>query len=123
MDGYLWLPHYVYKKYGYEITFDQPNLSSDIHVEDFVTRMIIPELKMYLIIEANETKAIIKNNIKKLITAMTRKSKSSPICLNNVCVNCFVTLSLYEREQQICALCRFTKGHEPWHYDMIVGDF
>jgi hypothetical protein len=135
MDCLYWLPNYVFTTYGYEITFDQPNLSADVHIEDFVTRMIIPELQAYVLIETDDTKDMIKDNIKKLFMAMTRQNDTCPVCfqdtnlldnivcdqcLNTVCANCFITQCLYDKGQRICPLCRFSTGIQRPNYERCI---
>lgn len=135
MEHIGWLPNYVFKKYGYEITFDQPNLSTDIYIENFVTRMIIPDLQAYILIETDDTKAIIKDNIRKLFIAMDRQNAICPICfgdtnksdnivceacLNIICLDCFVKIGLHNKGQHICPLCRFTKGNKHPHYHTTI---
>lgn len=130
-----WLSDYVFKTYGYNVIFDQPNLSTNIQVRDFVTRMIIPELNAYIIIDSNDTKETIDIDIKKIVTAIARNTETCPICflelkdldclicdtcLNSVCVNCVLTQCLHNKGQRICPLCRSIKGDQRPDYERII---
>lgn len=129
------LSDYVLKTYGYNVTFDQPDVSATIQVTDFVTRMIIPELNAYIIIDSNDTEETVDIAIKQIITALARNPETCPVCfleleeldrticetcLNVVCLNCVLTLYLYGKGQRICPLCRAVKGVQRSDYEQIV---
>lgn len=135
MDCNQWLPDYMLTTYGHEIIFDQPDLDSQVNILNFVTRMIIPKLNAYVLILSTNTKEDIKDKIKTIFIAVSRRSEQCPICFNDareldtlicksclniICIDCCMQICLHNEGKLICPFCRAIKGEKRSDYDNIT---